>query len=166
MDWSAWHDRRQKAPAVKRVPLCADGEAYAALEAAQGGLSRFKEIPELQAAVEAATMVITFQAMNADDYRALKDEHKPKDSKANPGAEYGDSFHLALVQRSVVDPPELVDNDAVVELWQALTLVERALLFFAARDLNETLPDLDFIKPGTEPTRGTGQSSTTAPPAA
>jgi hypothetical protein len=137
----------------------------AELEAAQRDISRFKEIPELQAAVEAATMVVTLQAMNADDYRALKDAHKPQDPKS--GKEYDDSFHLALVQRSIVEPPELTSaDDAVAELWAVLSLAERANLFLAARDLNETLPDLGFIRPGTEPTPGTGQSSTTAPPAA
>ena len=157
MDWAEWRRRREEAPAEARVPLCADGEGLRLLEEAR--VSRDPDVrarvPELQERVAAATMHVTLRALPADDYQALKDAHKPSDpEKLKKGYEWEEAtFAPALLAASIVDPP--LTADEAKDLWSdsgpgAPSLAERATLFLTARDLNETVPDLGFTKPGTE----------------
>lgn len=175
MDWAEFRARRQKAPSTARVPLCADGEALRRLEDAQRrsqhGTPKERaeaaaQIPELREAVKAATMIVTVQALPGDEYRDLKEAHKPKTQDAlRAGHEWDeDTFAPALIAASVIDPP--LSLEEATELWHdrspgAVSLAERAQLFLACRDLNETVPDLGFIEPDTGETDGIGPSSTT-----
>lgn len=175
MDWADFRARRQKAPSTSRVPLCADGEALRQLEDAErrsrSGTPKERaeaaeKIPELREAVKAATMIVTVQALPADEYRELKDAHRPKSQDAlRAGAEWDeDTFAPALIAASVIEPP--LSLEEATELWHdrspgAVSLAERAQLFLACRDLNETIPDLGFTEPDTGETDGIGRSSTT-----
>lgn len=157
MDWAEFRSKREKAPATARVPLCADGDALRALEEARE--SRVQEIreqiPQLEEKVAAATMVVKVQALAADAYQQLKDEHRPKDPDLRKkGYEWDEgTFAPALIAASVTDPP--LSLEEATELWHgngpgSFSLAERATLFLTCRDLNETVPDLGFIKPGTD----------------
>lgn len=155
MDWVEFAKRREEAPAMTRVPLCADGDALAALEQAQRSTDPAVKatIPQLREKVTEATMVVTLSALGAEEYMALKDTHRPTDpEKAKKGYEWEeDTFAPALIAASI-DPPMTPAEAA--DLWKGvapkLTAAERTQLFLAARDLNETVPDLGFTVPGTE----------------
>lgn len=154
MDWVEFAARREQAPATARVPLCADGDALAALEEAQRSTDKKVRgtISELRERVAAATMVVTVTALGAEEYLALKEKHRPSDpEKVKRGYEWDEeTFAPALIAASV-DPP-MTEAEAT-DLWKGvapkLTAAERSQLFFAARDLNETVPDLGFTVPGT-----------------
>lgn len=157
MDWAEFRARREKAPATARVPLCADGDAVRQLDEARASKDRQlrDRIPELEMAVEEATITFVVQAMPADDYVALKEQHRPKDEELRKkGHEWDEAtFAPALIAACAVEPP--LTPEEAQELWHgtgpgSLTLAERATLFLACRDLNETIPDLGFTRPGTD----------------
>ena len=158
MDWAAFKARRERAPATARVPLCADGDAVRELEEAQQSRD-VAAVEKARAKVAEATWWVDCVALSADDYRDLKESHRAKGEAAAKGAEWDEAtFVPALIAASTG-----LDADEVAELLGIVTAAERARLFLACRDLNETVPDLDFIVPGTATTAGTGRPSTTAP---
>ena len=146
MDWAEWKARREKAPAVERVPLCGDGEALADLEEARKSRDPNvrARIPELAERVREATITVVLQALPAAEYRDLKDQYRPDAEAAKRGDQWNDDFKPALVAACLAEP-EGVDP---AELWEMASAGEQAQLFWAAHSLNELVPDLDFTKPG------------------
>lgn len=151
MDWAEFAKRRKKAPATARVPLCADREALSELEAARASRDpKVREkIPELQEAVTAQTMHVTLRELGAEEYVSLKEAHRPTDSeKLKRGDEWDEATFGPALIAACIDPP-LTEEEAA-EWWKdGWTLAERAQLFITALNLNETVPDLDFTRPGT-----------------
>jgi len=160
MDWAEWKARRQKAPAIRRVPLCADGEALAELEEARTSRDPKlrRRIPELEERVAQATINVVLRALPADEYAELKDQYRPTDPKeVEEGRQWTDDFMPALVAACLVEPADIDPK----ELWELASAGERRQLFLAAHSLNVLVPDLDFTKPGIGLTPGTGRPSTT-----
>ena len=160
MDWAEWKARRQKAPATRRVPLCADGEALAELEEAKRSRDPKlrARIPELERRVADATITVVLRTLPGGEYEELKDQYRETDPEAvKAGRQWTDDFMPALVAACIVEP-EGVDP---AELWELASAGERRQLFLEAHALNALVPDLDFTKPGTGPTTGTGRPSTT-----
>lgn len=177
MDWAEFRNRRKKAPATARVPLCADREALSALEHARAypDPDRPKTIRELEQAVAEATMWVTLRELPAEDYMALKEAHRPKSEELRKKGYQWDeaTFAPALIAASI-DPP--MTEEEAARWWHGFdeqdadtgetvrvgwTLAERSDLLMACIRLNEQLPDLGFTKPDTARTSGTGRSSTT-----
>lgn len=109
-----------------------------------------KAVKAAEATVAEYTMLVSVQPMLPDDYRALKDEHKPTDpAKLEKGDEWDETtFAPALIAESLVEGQPVTPGD-VPDMWSTLTLAERAILFLTCYSLNETVPDLGFIEPDT-----------------
>lgn len=144
MDWVEFARRRQEAPAIRRVPLCADGSLLVALDAAR--TSRDPErIAAAEAAVTEATIVVDVRALPGVDFTALRDAHRPTDEQAEQGMAWNpDTFPRALVAACIVDGP--TDIDA---WFDTLTIAEQQQLINTALIVNSTAPDLGFTVPGT-----------------
>lgn len=174
MDWYEFRNRRRKAPATTRVPLCADREALSELEHARAypDPDRARTMRELEEAVAEATMWVTVRELPAEDYMQLKEAHRPKDEELRKKGHQWDegTFAPALIAASI-DPPLTVEE--ATEWWhgfdvdgvrQGWTLAERSDLLLACIRLNEQLPELGFTRPATAGTNGTGLSSTISVP--
>ena len=142
MDWEQFVARRQGAPATRRVPLCADGEALDALHLARQSGDK-KAAAAAEEAVAAATMWVTVRALPAADYITLRDKHRPTSPEqlAKGWVFDPDTFPPALVEAC------LVDGGGFDGFWQSLTAAEQVTLLNVALELNQTVPDLGFIKP-------------------
>lgn len=158
MDWGEFATRREKAPATKRVPLCADGDLLRDLEEARATRDKDRVIA-LEQAVAEATMHVVVRAIDPDDYEELKAAHRPE---AESKDEWGPGFPKALVAASLLDPP--YEPDGFERTWANATKAERAQLFYACVDLNETVLDLGFTRPDIATMDGIGRSSTTSSP--
>lgn len=151
MDWAEFAKRRKKAPATARVPLCADREALSALESARASRDpKVREkIPALQEAVTAQTMHVSLRELPAEEYVALKEAHPAPPEARKRGEEWDEATFGPALIAACIDPP-LTEEEAV-EWWkEGWTAAERAQLFLTAYNLNETVPDLDFTRPGTD----------------
>lgn len=181
MDWTEYRKRRtQGPPAFERVALCADRALVSELEDARAhpDPKRARTVRELEEAVAEATMIVTVRELLAEDYLALKEDHRPTDEeKRKKGHQWDEATFAPALLAATIDPP--LTPEEAAEWWHGWeeedpesgessrfgwTAAERGQLFMAAVRLNETNPDLGFIRPGTERTNGIGQPLTTASP--
>lgn len=118
-----------------------------------------KAVTAAEKAVAEYTMLITVQPMPPQEYRDLKDEHRPTDpAKLAKGDEWEEAtFAPALIAASLT-PDQPVTPDDVPDLWGTVTLAERSIVFLTCYSLNETVPDLGFIEPDIAQMAGIGQS--------
>jgi hypothetical protein len=101
-----------------------------------------KAIADAEAAVDAASVIVTFAALKADAYDELLKQHPPREGNDRDalydynGAEFPDALMLASASKKVEDADgNLVDMD-VAELIDTMSNGERTLACQVALDVN------------------------------
>jgi hypothetical protein len=123
-----------------------------------------KAVAEAEAAVDAASVTVTFTALKAKDYDALLKEHPPRDgNKLDAAVDRNEStFPDALMLKSATKVEDadgnLVDMD-IPELLETLSNGERIIACQAANSVNDRTVNVDFSDANSQSRQRSGSSS-------
>ena len=170
-DWLAI--RGEKPKKTDTIWLCADIAALEQMHSIQAavwagtlkGKTLETDLVEARAAIESASIEVPVESMDPDEYLELKKAHRPTDPAAlKAGHQFVDKTFWPALFAASIGPNSPVGPKDVPGLWAELLAGERDKIKDTCWSLNESVPDLSFMKPGTGMTAGIGPRSTTAPP--
>lgn len=94
-----------------------------------------RELAEVSQKYEASAREFTFQALGRTVFKAIREEHPPREQDTELGIPFnGDTYPQALIAACSIDP--VMEVAQVLRLFDALTAAEISRLFGAVEGLN------------------------------